>query len=160
MAHNWQLIREFYAMATPQLMNAPTNEWAIDPYAWDTGLIHMTPIERWLWHDIRAVDLVVYPQYPVEGFFVDFANPKAKVAIECDGEAYHHDKEKDAARDKKLRDAGWCVYRISGKDCRDGVDSENESQSAARKFIKRIAFLHNIKRGEREPFEDFEFAMP
>lgn len=35
----------------------------------------MTPIERWLWADIRHADAVFYPQYPVGNFFVDFANP-------------------------------------------------------------------------------------
>ena len=144
--HNWQLIREFYAMFNQKIMAEKPNEWGIDPYAWDTGLICMTPIESLLWHDLRTVDVVVYPQYPVAGFFVDFANPKAKVAIECDGEFYHRDKSKDAARDAKLREAGWSVYRITGKDCRDGVDSDQPSKSAARQFVQRIASIHNIQR--------------
>ena len=146
--NNWQLIRDFYKLAEPEIMAEKSNEWGLDPYFWDAGLVRMTPIESWLWHDLRAVDVVVYPQYPVSGFFVDFANPKAKVAIECDGEDYHLDKAKDAARDKKLRDAGWHVYRISGKDCRDGVDSEEPSKSAARSFVKHIAFMHNIQRNQ------------
>ena len=66
--------------------------------------------------------------------------------IECDGEFYHRDKSKDAARDAKLREAGWSVYRITGKDCRDGVDSDQPSKSAARQFVQRIASLHNIQR--------------
>jgi len=142
--HNWQLISEFYAMFNGKIMAEKPSEWGIDPYAWDTGLIRMTPIESWLWHDLRAVDVVVYPQYPVAGFFVDFANPKAKVAIECDGEFYHRDKSKDEMRDSKLRAAGWSVYRITGKDCRDGVG--RDGSSAARNFVERIASEHNIKR--------------
>ena len=145
-SHNWQLIREFYKMVEPLIMAEKSTEWGIDPYAWDTGLICMTPIESWLWHDIRAVDAVFYPQYPVSGLFVDFANPKAKVAIECDGEAYHRDKDKDSARDAALRACGWTVYRISGKDCRDGVGMEDEWNSKARRFINKIASMHNIKR--------------
>ena len=80
------------------------------------------------------------------GFFVDFANPKAKVAIECDGEAYHRDKAKDAYRDAKLSGLGWAVYRISGKDCRTGAGTDDEWNSAARQFINQIASRHNIKR--------------
>lgn len=133
-------------MVEPRIMAEKSSEWGIDPYAWDTGLIRMTPIESWLWSDIRAANLVVYPQYPVEGFFIDFANPKAKVAIECDGEFYHRDKAKDAARDAKLRAAGWNVYRITGKDCRTGVGMDDEWNSAAREFINQIATRHNIKR--------------
>ncbi len=144
--HNWQLIREFYKMVEPRIMAEKSSEWGIDPYAWDTGLIRMTPIESLLWSDIRDVGLVVYPQYPVAGFFVDFANPKAKVAIECDGEAYHRDKSKDAVRDAKLAALGWAVYRITGKDCRDGVGLEHGEGTKARELIKRIANNHNIKR--------------
>lgn len=144
--HNYQLIREFYALAAPAIAAAKPHEWAIDPYAWDTGLIQMTPIESWLWHDIRAADVVVYPQYPVEGFFVDFANPKAKVVIECDGKEFHLDKAKDAARDKKLTAAGWHVYRITGTDCRNGVGMEDEWNSKPRQLLKQIVNLHNIQR--------------
>lgn len=142
--NNFDAIKQFYGMFNPQIMAAKKNEWGIDPYEWDQGLIQMTPIESWLWHDIRAVDAVFYPQYPVAGFFVDFANPRAKVAIECDGEAFHQDKEKDEARDKKLTDAGWTVYRITGKDCRSGVSTDEPS--LARAFIERISSNHNIKR--------------
>ncbi len=144
--NNWQLIREFYDLSKSAIMAERKNEWGIDPYAWDRGIITLTPIECWLWHDIRAVDVVLYPQYPVFDFFVDFANPKAKVAIECDGQDYHLDKAKDDARDLRLSRAGWKTYRISGKDCRDGVGMEYESKSAARTFIKRIAENHHIKR--------------
>lgn len=144
--NNFDAIIDFYKLFDAQLKAAKKNEWAIDPYAWDTGLIQMTPIESWLWHDLRAVDAVMYPQYPVAGFFVDFANPKAKVAIECDGEEYHQDEAKDAKRDAKLRDSGWTVYRISGKDCRDGVGMESETGSKARRFVDAIASNHNIKR--------------
>ena len=144
--NNFDAITDFYKLFDAQLMATKKNEWAIDPYAWDTGLIRMTPIESWLWHDIRAVDAVMYPQYPAAGFFVDFANPKAKVAIECDGEEYHLDKAKDAKRDAKLQAHGWTVYRISGKDCRDGVGMESEADSKARRFVYAIASNHNIKR--------------
>lgn len=146
MQNNWQLIREFYAIAKDNIETTPPNDWAIDPYSWDTGLINLTQIERWLWHDIRALDVVLYPQYPVGKFFVDFANPKKKVAIECDGEAFHKDKAKDGKRDAELRDLGWHVYRISGKDCRDGVGLENESSSKARAFVFRVADLHDLFR--------------
>lgn len=147
--NNWNAIRRFYSVVTKEILDTPSNEWAIDPYAWDmgTGMIEMTPIESWLWHDIRAADLVLYPQFPIAGFFVDFANPRAKVAIECDGAEFHRDVEKDAARDKTLIDAGWCVYRISGQDCRNGVGSDEEWKSRSRDFLFGIVGRHNIKVG-------------
>jgi very-short-patch-repair endonuclease len=142
--NNFDAIASFYKLVHRPIMDAKKNEWGIDPYEWDQGLIQMTPIESWFWHDIRAVDAVFYPQYPVAGFFVDFANPRAKVAIECDGAEFHQDKAKDAARDKRLTDAGWTVYRIRGKDCRDGVGSD--SGSVARAFISSIANNHGLRR--------------
>ena len=144
--NNWNAIRSFYAAANSAIMGESSNEWGIDPYGWTGAEINLTPIESWLWHDIRAVDLVLYPQYPVGGFFVDFANPKAKVAIECDGAEFHKDKDKDAMRDAKLRQLGWSVYRISGKACRDGVGCDTQEQSEARKFVRGIASRHNIQR--------------
>jgi len=144
--NNWNEIRSFYAAAHGDIMAEASNEWGIAPYEWEMAGIVLTPIEQWLWHDMRALDLVMYPQYPVAGFFVDFANPKAKVAIECDGAEFHQHHEKDASRDAKLKSLGWTVYRISGNACRDGVGSDTPSQSEARKFVQNIAFMHHVKR--------------
>lgn len=148
--NHWKQVRDFYAALTPAILSTPKNEWASDPYAWDNGMVVLTHIEDWLWADIRACDAVLYPQYPVLNFFVDFANPVAKVAIECDGAAFHQDKSKDAARDQRLRAAGWHVYRITGSDCRKDTDEETRELSAARNFIQRICDRHGISRNSRE----------
>jgi len=146
--NNWSAIRAFYKSITPLILAEKPNEWATDAYFWDEGkkMISFTPIEQWLWHDIRACDAVFYPQYPVMNFFLDFANPVAKVAIECDGKAYHQDKAKDAARDKRLTDAGWTVYRITGSDCRKDSDEETGASSTPYRFIERICERHGISR--------------
>ena len=52
---------------------------------------------------------------------VDFGNPIAKVALECDG-AQFHDARKDAARDRKLAALGWTVYRVPGWQCLRDVE--------------------------------------
>jgi very-short-patch-repair endonuclease len=144
--NNWSALREHYAWLTPKIMAEAVNEWATDPYAWN-GMVHMTPIEYWLWHDIRECDCVLYPQYPVGRVFLDFANPKAKVGIECDGAAYHQDKAKDAARDAELAAMGWSIYRITGSDCRTESDFENGRMSRAGVFMRRIAVHHGLSRG-------------
>lgn len=144
--HNWQMIKEYYDLMNPKIFSEDRNEWGIDPYAWDTGLITMTPIERWLWSDIRHADAVLYPQYPAHGFFLDFANPVAKVGIECDGRAFHLDKEKDAKRDAILQSHGWKVYRISGSDCMKDFDEEKMESSPSLKFIQDICERHGISR--------------
>jgi very-short-patch-repair endonuclease len=131
-------------------MAAGANEWGIDTYLWDgLGIIHFTPIEYWLWHDIRAVDAVLYPQYPAGRFFVDFGNPVAKVAIECDGAAYHTDQAKDASRDAELERLGWTVYRFPGWMCKGDFNEETMESSESHRRMLRIAEEHGIDRKSR-----------
>ena len=146
--NRWDDVRKFYRWALPFIMAERSDEWAIDPYEWtETGAIRLTPIEEWLWHDIRHHDAVLYPQFPVGRFFVDFANPVAKVVIECDGAAFHQDKAKDAARDDLLRGQGWSVYRITGRDCRTDFNEETRERGEADLFIGRVCSNHPIRRG-------------
>lgn len=88
--------------------------WAASyPIDWSTLF---TPIEFLAWNAIRSKGrIVLYPQYPVLNYHVDFANPGLKIILEVDGKLYH-DPKKDLLRDNKLRDAGWTVYRISGRE--------------------------------------------
>ena len=154
MMNQYEAAKYFYATHTPLIMAAPRNEWASDAYAWDR-FISMTPIEAWLWGDIREANAVFYPQYPVGRFFVDFANPVAKVAIECDGKAYHQDVEKDMARQREIEAMGWRVYRISGKQCRTDFDEETREPGYARQFIDRIADQHRLKRNNSAEVQHF-----
>lgn len=143
--NQYEAAKHFYSTHTPLIMETPRNEWAGDPYAWDRW-IGMTPIEAWLWGDIRDANAVFYPQYPVGRFFVDFANPRAKVAIECDGKAYHRDVEKDLARQREIEAMGWRVYRISGKQCMTDFNDETLEHGYARRFIEEIADAHGLRR--------------
>ena len=148
--NDWPAIRAFYREAHQDIVGAGRNEWGIDPYLWDTfGMIRMTPIEAWLWHDIRYCDAVLYPQFPIGKYVVDFANPVAKVAVECDGAAYHTDKAKDAIRDADLMEQGWSVYRAPGWLCRTDTDPETGKKSDAHELILRICYLHGIDRASR-----------
>lgn len=146
MPNDWRAIKTHYAVINHLLKHTLRDEWAVDPYAWDVGMISMSPIEYALWHDIRAADLVMYPQFPVHGYFVDFGNPAAKVAIECDGAMYHQNAERDAHRQKVIETAGWTMYRISGRDCKTNFDEETMEASMARKLIDAIGLQHGIKR--------------
>lgn len=145
--NRWNDIRLFYRWALPFIMAERADEWGIDPYAWaEDNIINLTPIETWLWADIRNHNAILYPQFPVGRFFVDFANPKARVAIECDGAAYHTDKARDDARDAWLRANGWHVHRITGRDCRTDFDEETRNRGAADLFIEDICERHSIRR--------------
>jgi very-short-patch-repair endonuclease len=145
-SNNWASIRKYYAGMDEIILHEKSNDWAIDPCAWDGFGISMTPIESALWQDIREANAVFYPQYPIHGMFVDFANPVAKVVIECDGAEFHKDKAKDYARDVILTSRGWTVYRISGRDCKTDFDEETMETSAANKFIKQICDRHDVCR--------------
>lgn len=153
--NDWNAIRAFYREAEPDILRAGRNEWGMDPYLWDEiGMIFMTPIEFWLWHDIRNCDAVLYPQYPVGRYFVDFGNPVAKVAVECDGAAYHTDKAKDEARDAELARIGWTVYRAPGWLCKTDTNPETGEAGDAYKFMQRICEEHGISRFSRTTQEE------
>jgi very-short-patch-repair endonuclease len=159
--NQYEAALHFYSTHTPIIMETPRNEWAGDPYAWDRW-ISMTPIEAWLWGDIRDANAVFYPQYPVGRFFVDFANPRAKVAIECDGKAYHQDVQKDMARQEQIEEMGWRVYRISGRQCMTDFDDETREYGYARLFIEKIARRHGLKRVNSaavSPFMDHQIKL-
>lgn len=124
-------IRKFYEAVTPRIM-------AVEPWMWgaETFILErmtgLSPIEEAFWGDIRMEGVVLYPQYPVAGYFLDFAHPKVKVAIECDGQKWHMDRLKDRQRDAELHNLGWTVYRLTGKQCwettQESFDSEGREQ--------------------------------
>lgn len=118
-AQGWErfkAIREFYRAVMDRILAAERNQWPIDPYMVDWVKL-FTPIEFGLWCDIRCCGIVMYPQFPVGRYFVDFGNPQAKLAFECDGAAWHKDPEKDAKRDRELAEMGWRVHRFTGREC-------------------------------------------
>lgn len=115
------LVRELYDGLDEKLQSHPANRYMMDPYLWESAGIVMSPIEQALWSEARQAGIVLYPQYPVGRFFVDFANPAARVAIECDGKEFHQDIAADISREKIIESFGWRVYRISGADCFAGL---------------------------------------
>jgi len=68
---------------------------------------------------LNAQGIVTRAQYPSCGFFIDVVAEKGgqRVAIECDGEIWHHDEHghlrvEDVQRQEILERAGWRVLRI------------------------------------------------
>lgn len=156
---DWNRIADHYRRIQADLVACGPSRWGCDPYAWEHEAgIRLTPIEFAAWCDIRYLGLVLYPQYPVGRFFVDFANPSAQVAIECDGAAFHKDKARDASRQAAIEARGWVVYRISGSDCVKNDDEGDEDDEFGRpKFglnpctltLLQIANRHGIRIGSR-----------
>lgn len=143
-------LRAFYEAAMPEIMAAPAHTWAIDAYEVD-WLRVFTPIEQALWYDIRMCGAVLYPQFPVGRYFVDFGNPVAKVAIECDGKIHDQQVEADADRQAHIERAGWTVHRITGRNCFDAgrvwfddEGTERIERSAAERLIREVVARHGI----------------
>lgn len=113
----WPIIRKIYEKLTPEIMAYAADGYLghTDPYYVD-WCKRMTPIEYAGWCSIRCKGMGLYPQYPVLNYFLDFANPYLKIAVEMDGKDFH-DLEKDQQRDKRLLDEGWFVFRIEGREC-------------------------------------------
>lgn len=136
-------IRGLYREFREGILAAGPREWGIDAYAADWPCM-FTMIESALWCDIRAAGIVMYPQYPIKGYFVDFGNPCARVAIECDGRAFHQERAKDWQRQREIEAEGWTVYRITGRDCMTDSDPETGAAGDAGQFIARIARAHRL----------------
>jgi len=88
-----------------------------------------SPLEAALELQLRALKLPLgWRQYqPIlnRRFRLDFAWPERKLAVECDG-MVHRIKERfesDAERHNVLLDAGWKVYRVTGKMIRSGASA-------------------------------------
>jgi hypothetical protein len=107
----WRALRQLYAEKDEHIRARWPSMCGPYPVDWK-----FTPIEAAAWQQIRCLGLPLYPQYPVGRYFVDFGDPVRRIAIECDGKAYH-DAERDAARDAQIRALGWSVHRFTGRQC-------------------------------------------
>ena len=158
MMYPFNEIKEHYKRLTP-LIFAKSEEnvsrW-VSPYCGIDWMSMFSPIEVQTWYAIRQFGRApMYPQYPVGKYFVDFGNPAAKVAIECDGKEWHKDIIKeDKYRDDILKEYGWDVYRISGSDCLKIYDEDEVEPyyiKTIEGLIKSVSFFyfgHKIKYDE------------
>jgi len=141
-ARDWRdrldAISSYYARVDKEIHAAPHDEWAFDVYEVDWPML-FTPIEAAMWSDIRGLGIVLYPQYPIGPYFADFANPRCKVAIECDGKAFHTNRDRDRDRDAQMQRLGWRVFRFSGADCRQDFNSETMQRSLVSRQLMDIA---------------------
>jgi len=88
----------------------------------------MTDAEKLLWRKIRCKQLHGYQfnrQKPIDNFIVDFYCCRVMLAIEIDGGQHYEEqnKEKDKARDAKLKQQGIKVLRFTNLDVLRSIDS-------------------------------------
>lgn len=78
---------------------------------------------------LRHTGCRIVPQYPVAGYRVDIAvlADSAKIAVECDGYAFHFSTPDQAANDKKRERAliinGFTVIRFTGKEINEDAEA-------------------------------------
>ena len=114
----WPIIEAAYKHFLPEILARGENVGT------DPNFINwpdlFSPIESVAWGELRGQGVPMYPQFPVGGVFVDFANPVQKIGLELDGKEYHSPK-KDRKRDEMLGRLGWYIYRIGGKECHSDI---------------------------------------
>jgi very-short-patch-repair endonuclease len=78
-----------------------------------------SPLEAAIERELRNRSIPFEREFAISKIHVDFAFPKHKLAVECDGYRYHHDRTaQDAARDAFLQRQGWRVLRLQGDQIR------------------------------------------
>jgi very-short-patch-repair endonuclease len=123
----------------------------------DTNFIDWTEMmsiaEKLMWVEIKSMGLPMYPQFPVLGYFIDFADPVKKVGIEVDGREFHTDWEADEKRQKEMEALGWTFYRITGSEVQPFhrheksafINDDYVELDPARKFLLKIRDNHYPK---------------
>lgn len=110
-------LRKYYESSMDSIMKSYDKSkftWASSyPTDWSNIL---TDIEFQVWSIIRTKGrLVLYPQFPVDHYFVDFANPGLKIGLEIKKNSID-DPEKKQQRDDKIKSHGYTIYEVSGKE--------------------------------------------
>ena len=101
-------IREIYGSLNPEELGK-NNPYMID--------LKFSPIEYQMWWSIKMYWETRYfrPEFPIGKYFADFADPIHKIVIECDGNEFHADLEKDKIRQSEIEKMGWVVLRFNAK---------------------------------------------
>lgn len=88
---------------------------------------NMTWIEQRMAELLDRMGIEYISQYPILLYNVDFAIPALRIVIECDGEQWHQDKEKDKIRQERIEQEGWFVLRYTGtkiNQCLEDIGTE------------------------------------
>lgn len=112
-----RVVSEYYKEVEPKLLatHEESKDRFYNPYPFDWGVL-FSPIESLAWSCIRTKGrMVLYPQYPVLNYHLDFGNPGFKIGLELDGKEFH-DSDKDIERDEILKKEGWIIFRITGRE--------------------------------------------
>jgi len=154
-----QIIAEYYKEFEPFIiyLQKQNNRLWMDSYPFNWKEI-LTPIEWFAWEEIRYFGIVLYPQYPVLNYRVDFGNPYLKIGLEIDGKEFH-DKKKDHIRDQRIYDeTGWQMFRVSGSEAYKLIDLPEYEDDRHEEYDKlRLKRLHTTMTGIIEAINEVYF---
>lgn len=69
---------------------------------------------------LTELGVVFIRQASIGRYSADFLVPEKMLVIECDGEYWHRDKDRDARRDRYMQALGFTVLRLPGKTIKSG----------------------------------------
>ena len=86
--------------------------------------LHKTDIEQIMEDGLKKLNINLTPQFPIRGSYIlDFANPKLKICVECDGEAWHPEgNHYDRKKNYFLTNRGWIVLRFKGEEIKTDIN--------------------------------------
>jgi very-short-patch-repair endonuclease len=108
----------------------------------------LNPFERDVKHRLEQRGLVVFPQYGVSRYRIDFAIPHPNdpgcmvLAVEADGASYHASptaRDRDRLRQQVLESRGWVFHRIWSTDWFN--DAEAEADKVQQAFEEAVAAI-------------------
>lgn len=118
--------RDYYNRTMSEILYYRSIGTGVCPYGLPFDM-YFTPIERIVFGYIRCAGVPLLPEFPVDKYYIDFADPYLKVGIECDGQQWH-DPKKDAKRDEELNELGWTIYRLTGAEIMRYVPARLEDE--------------------------------
>lgn len=107
---DWDLVKGGNTRVRLSWPELETSHFGFDFYK------ELSPPEEMAWDVLKNYKTFLLPQFPVKRYFVDFANPFLKIAIEIDGKKWHQDGEKDRVRQSDMEQDGWRFLRFSAID--------------------------------------------
>lgn len=84
---------------------------------WAKQILDPSPAEMAIEVGLASIGKVYRAQHPVGGYFIDFAFPSYKIAVEIDDDSHLRPERKvrDRERDAWLRERGWVIIRLKDK---------------------------------------------
>lgn len=108
--HNLERLRELYLKKYEEALETGTLKLPTYLEDWKET---MNDIEFKFYSDLKSIGVLLYPYYPVDKIFVDFANPFAKVAVIIQYKKSNENSIIEKANYLKQND--WTVYIMPSK---------------------------------------------